>query len=42
MTESLEFGLPGMLKTHPKLLLGGMVLDNPNFLSPDDYRATRQ
>lgn len=30
-----------VLRTHPKILLGGMVLDNPNYLSPDEFRATR-
>jgi MEDS: MEthanogen/methylotroph, DcmR Sensory domain len=27
-----------LLRTHPKILLGGMVLDNPHYLAPDDYR----
>jgi len=31
-----------MLKTHPKVLLGGMVLDNPYFLEPDEFLALRQ
>jgi hypothetical protein len=31
-----------LLKTHPRLLLGGMVLDNPHYLSPDEFRATRR
>jgi hypothetical protein len=30
-----------VLKTHPKILLGGMVLDNPHYLSPDEFRAQR-
>jgi MEDS: MEthanogen/methylotroph, DcmR Sensory domain len=31
-----------LLRTHPKLLLGGgMVLDNPHFLTPDEMRASR-
>jgi hypothetical protein len=34
--------LVDLLKTHPKLLLGGMVLDNPHYLSPDEFRASRQ
>jgi hypothetical protein len=45
MYDMQRFGgsvLVDMLKTHPKLLLGGMVLDNPHFLSPDEYRAARQ
>jgi hypothetical protein len=33
--------LVDLLKTHPKLLLGGMVLDNPHYLSPDEFRTTR-
>jgi hypothetical protein len=33
--------LVDMLKTHPKVLLGGMVLDNPHYLSPDEFLATR-
>jgi hypothetical protein len=28
-----------LLKTHPKLLLGGMILDNPHYLSPDELLA---
>jgi hypothetical protein len=31
-----------LIKTHPKILLGGMVLDNPHYLSPDEFRATRR
>jgi hypothetical protein len=30
-----------VLKTHPKILLGGMVLDNPHYLSPDEFLAQR-
>jgi len=30
-----------VLKTHKKLLLGGLVLENPHFLSPDEYRAAK-
>jgi hypothetical protein len=30
-----------VLKTHKKLLLGGLVLDNPHYLTPDEFRATR-
>jgi hypothetical protein len=29
-----------VLKTHPKVLLGGMVLDNPYYLEPDEFLAT--
>ncbi len=30
-----------MLKTHPRVLLGGMVLDNPYYLEPDEFLAVR-
>jgi hypothetical protein len=30
-----------MLKTHPRVLLGGMVLENPHYLSPDEFLASR-
>jgi len=30
-----------LLKTHPKILLGGLVIDNPHFISPDDYASTK-
>jgi hypothetical protein len=30
-----------MLKTHPRVLLGGIVLENPFYLSPDEFLATR-
>ena len=30
-----------VLKTHKKVLLGGLVLDNPHYLTPDEFRATR-
>jgi hypothetical protein len=30
-----------MLKTHPKVLLGGMVLDNPYYIEPDEFLALR-
>jgi hypothetical protein len=30
-----------LLKTHPRLLLGGLVLENPHYLSPDEYRAAK-
>jgi DcmR-like sensory protein len=29
------------LRTHPKLLLGGLLLDNPHFVPPDEFRAAR-
>ncbi|MGW1711667.1 MEDS domain-containing protein [Streptomyces sp. NPDC002156] len=31
-----------VLKTHPKMVLGGMVLDNPYYLDPDEFLALRQ
>jgi hypothetical protein len=30
-----------VLKTHPKALLGGMVIDNPYYLEPDEFLAIR-
>ncbi|HEY2702558.1 MAG TPA: MEDS domain-containing protein [Candidatus Dormibacteraeota bacterium] len=33
--------LVDVLKTHPRILLGGMVLDNPHYLSPDEFLAQR-
>jgi hypothetical protein len=30
-----------ILKTHKKLLLGGLVLENPHYLTPAEFRATR-
>lgn len=30
-----------VLKVHPKVLLGGMVLDNPYYLDPDEFLAAR-
>ena len=31
--------LVDVLKTHPKVLLDGMVLDNPHYLTPREYLA---
>lgn len=31
-----------MLKTHPKVLLSGMVLDNPYYIEPDEFLAARR
>lgn len=31
-----------MLATHPKVLLGGLVLDNPYYLEPDEFLASRK
>ena len=33
--------LVNVLKTHPKVLIGGMVLDNPYYLAPDEFFAMR-
>jgi hypothetical protein len=30
-----------LLKTHPKILLGGLPVENPNYLTPEEYRAAR-
>jgi hypothetical protein len=31
-----------VLKTHPKALLGGMVIDNPYYLEPGEFLASRR
>jgi hypothetical protein len=31
-----------MLKTHPKVLLGAMVFDNPYYIKPDEFLALHQ
>ncbi|MCU1461121.1 MAG: protein kinase family protein [Acidimicrobiales bacterium] len=31
-----------LLRTHPKLLRGRMVIDNPHYLTPEEYLALRQ
>jgi MEDS: MEthanogen/methylotroph, DcmR Sensory domain len=31
-----------VLKTHPKVLLGAMVFDNPYYVEPDEFLALRQ
>jgi CheY-like chemotaxis protein len=31
----------GLLRTHPKILLGGLVIENPHYLSPDEFQVTR-
>jgi hypothetical protein len=33
--------LVDVLKTHPKVLLGGMLLDNPYYLEPEEFLASR-
>lgn len=34
--------LVDVFKTHPKILIGGMVLDNPYYLKPDEFLALRR
>ncbi|KWX04731.1 hypothetical protein TH66_05880 [Carbonactinospora thermoautotrophica] len=34
--------LMDVLKTHPKVLVGGIVFDNPYYLEPDEFLAIRQ
>jgi hypothetical protein len=34
--------LVNVLKTHPKVLLGNMIVDNPYYLDPDEFLATRR
>ena len=34
--------LVDVLRTHPKLLLGGMIIENPNYLTPNEFRALRR
>jgi hypothetical protein len=31
-----------LLKTHPRLLLGGMILDNPDYMTPEELLAEEQ
>jgi hypothetical protein len=31
-----------VLRTHPKVLLGGMIIDNPYYLEPDEFLAGRE
>lgn len=31
-----------LLRTHPKLLLGGLMIENPHYLTPDEYFAQRR
>ena len=31
-----------VLKTHPKVLLGGMIIDNPYYLEPDEFLTGRE
>ena len=31
-----------LLRTHPKLLLGGLLIENPHYLTPDEYLALKQ
>ena len=34
--------LPYLLRTHPKLVLGGLLLDNPHYLEAERYREWRR
>jgi hypothetical protein len=34
--------LVDLMKTHPKLILGGMLIENPHFLSPDEFLSSRR
>lgn len=38
---SVELALD-VLKTHPKVLMGGMVLENPFYLEPEEFLAARE
>jgi hypothetical protein len=31
-----------VLSTHPKMLLGGIVVENPNYLTPDEFLAQQE
>jgi hypothetical protein len=31
-----------VLKVHPKVLLGGLLIDNPYYIEPDEFLATRR
>jgi hypothetical protein len=31
-----------ILKTHPKVLVGGIIMENPYFLAPDEFLAARR
>jgi hypothetical protein len=31
-----------LLKTHPKIVLGGLLIDNPHYLTPEEFRATQR
>jgi DNA-binding CsgD family transcriptional regulator len=35
-------GVVDLLRTHRRILLGGLVIDNPHYLSPDEYLTTRE
>jgi hypothetical protein len=34
--------LVDLLRTHPKLLLGSLIVENPHYLTPDEFRALRR
>ena len=31
-----------LLRTHPKLLLGGLLIENPHYLTPDEYLTLKE
>jgi hypothetical protein len=31
-----------LVRTHPKLLLGGLLIENPHYLTPDDYLTLKR
>jgi len=31
-----------LVKTHPRMMINQLVVENPWYLSPEDFRATRQ
>ena len=34
--------IPDLMRTHPKLMVGGLALDNPHSLAPDEYLMAQQ
>jgi hypothetical protein len=34
--------LVDVLRTHPKLLLGGLIIENPHYLTPNEFRVPRR
>jgi hypothetical protein len=33
--------LCGLYMGHPKVFFGGLVFENPHYLSPDEYRSSK-